>query len=130
MITKNIEKEFKIEIIASIIENKLLIEIPEYIEKDNTNNFMNYFIKELFEFCSFITGETVNFSNIDRLAPTIKNLLYKEYPKMNKVLTNQYDYYQMTNKEIKDIINIYKETYGEKIKIKSRKKVIVKSLKL
>lgn len=129
MVSKNIEREFDINIVASFVENKVLVVLDKNYTANKRKKVMDRFTDDLFEFCSFITGENINFSNISLNAYTIKNLLTEQYPNMKYRLINVDDSRLLTDKEIASVIMKYKEQYGDTIKIKSIKKEMVKSLK-
>lgn len=118
--SKRLEKEFKIEIIASIIENKILtLEThPKKIEE---------FENEILEFCQFITGETVTFGNLYRFGPIISTIVREQYPNMIRLTSIGRD--DLNVEQIKYLIRHYKIIYGETIKIKSIKKGMIKTLK-
>lgn len=129
MTSKRIEKEFDINIVASFVENKVLVVLDKNYTANKRKKVMDRFTDDLFEFCSFISGENINFSNISLYAYTIKNLLTEQYPNMKYRLINVDDSRLLTDKEIASVIMKYKEQYGDTIKIKSIKKEMVKSLK-
>ena len=90
---------------------------------------MDKFEHDLFEFCSFITGESIDFANLSIYATTIKKLLVEQYPNMQYRFMYVDEYSLATDKEIISTIMKYKDVYGDTIKIKSIKKEMVKSLK-
>ena len=112
METKNIEKEFNIEVIASLIENRLLAS-----EDD------------IYELCSFITNENVNMYSFHNFVYIVRMLILEQYPELNNRIN-----YEMSNEiekhTIESLKTIYKNKFGDKLKIKSLKKEIVKTLKL
>ena len=102
--TVRYEKEFDIAIIASIFENRLLTDY-----------------KNILKFCTFITGEEVDLSNLHRFSPIIINIILEQYPTL-KVLDyslkkGPLDYYH-----IKYVINWYIKNNGNTLKVKSVKK--------
>lgn len=121
MKTKNLEKEFKIEIIASVIENRLLtLEThPKQIEK---------FTNEIFDFCKFVTDEEVNFGNLYRFAPIISNIIKEQYPTIERI--TPISACDLTNDSVKYLVKVYKSKYGDKLLIKSLRKVMIKSLEI
>ena len=123
------EKKFKIETVASIVENKVLID-SNNIEDNEYYVIYNKFLDDIFDLCSFIIGEKIDYYNFEQMVHTIKSLIYMQYPDMENFITNQYDFYVMGKNEIKETIKRYKFKYGNYITIKPLKKVMVKSLKL
>lgn len=117
MTTKNIEKEFRIELIASLLENRLLnCDQCSVTEED------------LYELCSFITNIEVNNLNFYYIGSKARNILLELQPELNIRINHTQD--RIMDFEIKMILNIYKQHFGEKYKIKSIKKCIIKSLEI
>ena len=129
MISKNIEKEFDISIIASFIENKVLVVVDRNSSVTIRKMILEKFEKDLLDFCSFITGEYIDYSNLSIYAPIIKNILVEQYPSLQYKILYFDECKVLNNREIIDGVNKYIKIYGEKINIKSIKKEIVKKLK-
>jgi len=129
MIIRHLEKEFDIKLIASFVENKVLVVLDKNYTANKRRKIMEQFESDLLDFCSFITGENINFTNISLYAPTIKSILAMQYPNMRYKLMYFDEYKSLSDKDINNCIEKYKELYGESIKIKSIKKEIVKTLK-
>jgi len=129
MVSKNIEKEFDIKVVASFVENRVLVVMDKNYTANKRKKVMDKFTNDLFDFCSFITGENINFANLSLYYFTIKNLLVEQYPNMNDRLLYDNDSEFTSEKQIINGIMKYKELYGDTIKIKSLKKEMVKSLK-
>ena len=129
MTSKRIEKDFDIKIVASFVENKVLVVLDKNYTANKRKKVMDKFTNDLFEFCSFITGENISFSNLYLYTQTIKNLLTEQYPNMKENLINIDESRTLTDKEIATVILKYKKLYGDTVKIKSIKKEIVKTLK-
>lgn len=117
MKTKNIEKEFRIEVIASLLENRLL-----------KTRDVNVTEEDLYELSSFISGIDINRSNFYRLGNKVKAILLKLQPELN-LRINRTDS-TLYDVDIKAILNIYRNFYGNTYKIKSINKCLVKSLDL
>ena len=125
------EKTITEENMYNLIQNKkpFTIEgkqVTIYSETDEQK--IKDFENKLFEECSFITGENVNFSNLYRFIPIIKSIIVEQYPfitKLNYLDTSTLDF--MT---INTIIRCYRTDYGDKLLVKSLKKGMVKSLKI
>jgi len=129
MTSKNKEKEYDIRVIASFVENKVLIGMDKNYTANKRKKVMANFENDLFDFCSFISGENIDFSNLSLYAPTIKKLLVEQYPNMQYKLLCVDECRTLSDKEIREGIMKYKDLYGDKIIIKSIKKEMVKSLK-
>jgi len=129
MVSKNIEREFDIKVVASFVENRVLVVMDKNYTANKRKKVMDKFTNDLFDFCSFITGENINFANLSLYYFTIKNLLVEQYPNMNDRLLYDNDSEFTSEKQIINGIMKYKELYGDTIKIKSLKKEMVKSLK-
>jgi len=129
MVSKNLEKEFDIKVVASFVENRVLVVMDKNYTANKRKKVMDKFTNDLFDFCSFITGENINFANLSLYYFTIKNLLVEQYPNMNDRLLYDNDSEFTSEKQIINGIMKYKELYGDTIKIKSLKKEMVKSLK-
>ena len=129
MISRNLKKEYDIRIIASFIENKVLIGIDKNYTANKRKKILEKFEEDLFDFCSFITGENINYTNLSLYAPTIKRLLIEQYPNMNNKIINTDGYRILSEKEINESILKYKELYGDKIVIRSLKKGLFKTLR-
>lgn len=117
MITKHLEKEFRIEVIASLIENTLL-------SNKVTEN-------DLYELCSFISGEEINNLNFHQKGNLIRMIMLDLQPELNsiniKITNNTND--SLFDVDIKTILYFYNKKFGETYTIKSIKKCLVKSLK-
>lgn len=119
MTTKNVEKEFRIELIASLLENRLLnCENSEYIVTEN----------DLYDLCSFVSNFNVDKLNFFTLGNKVKNIILKLNPELN-IRINQNDS-ELYDTDIDSILKIYKKLYGDTYKIKSVKKCIIKSLEI
>jgi len=129
MTSKRIEREFDIKVVASFVENKVLVVIDKNYTATKRKKIMDKFTADLFDFCSFITGENIDFSNLSLYSHIIKNLLVEQYPNMNNRLLHEYDSEFASEKQIINGIMKYKKLYGDTIRIKSLKKEMVKSLK-
>ena len=129
MVSKNMEKEFDIKVVASFVENKVLVILEKNYTENKRKKVMDKFEHDLFEFCSFITGENIDFSNLSLYAPTIKNILTEQYPNMKYRVMCVDECRLASDKEIASAIMKYKEAYGDTIRIKSIKKEMTKSLK-
>lgn len=129
MVSKNIEKEFDIKVVASFVENRVLVAIDKNYTANKRKKVMDKFTNDLFDFCSFITGENIDFSNLSLYSNTIRNILVEQYPNMKYKMLYDDDSELMGEKQIINGIMKYKEIYGDTIKIKSIKKEMVKSLK-
>ena len=124
-----IEKDFDVAIIASIIENKVLVILDSNLSANRRKRIMKKFEKDLFDFCSFITGENIDFSNLDRFISIIKKLIIEQYPNMEyKLYSDVYE--KFTDDDIINAISKYRNKYGDFIKIKSIKKYKTKTLKI
>lgn len=116
----NLEREFDIEIIASVIENKMLT-------LENHPKKIDIFSNNILELCSFITGEEVNYGNLVRFGPIIRQLIIEQYPSIHRLTpvgANDLD-----DDKIFKLIKYYKDNYGDKLLIKSLKKGMIKTLK-
>lgn len=109
--TKQLEKEYPIEVIASTFENRLLAKY-DLIE----------------DFWSFITNENVNLSNINRFLNFIKEEVMRQNPNL-KILSYSSNQEIINEQEIEKINNWYKMKNGDFIVIKSLKKGYTKTLK-
>ncbi len=112
--TKNQEKYFKTDIVASFVEVCYL---------------GGFEYEKIFEFASFVVGEEVNMSNISYYRNTIMNILKEQYPflKRNLYLENG----ESLNEDyIKNYKKWYRDNYGKYMLVKSVKKEYVKQLKL
>ena len=97
--TNKITKEYKIEIIASIIENALFC----------TN-------EELFSFCEEIINREVDIMNLYDNIDEITKELKKQYPSLKRITpypTSDFGEYY-----INTIIKLYKKMFGDTIAIK------------
>lgn len=112
MTTKNIEKEFKIETIASLLENRLL-KTTEY---------------ELYELCSFISGEDISKINFYSLGLKIKNILLELQPELN-IRINRHNS-KLYDVDVRAILKVYRNLFGDKYLIKSVNKCLIKSLEI
>lgn len=119
MKTKNLEKEFRIEVIASLLENRLLnYEKSEYIVTE----------KDLYSLCSFISGENVNKKNFYELGAKIRLILLELHPELSmKINLNDNNLYDI---DIECTLNNYINVFGTTYNIKSIKKCLVKSLRI
>lgn len=93
-----ITKEYKIEIIASIIENALFC----------TN-------EELFSFCEEIINKEVDIMNLQNNIDEITNELKEQYPSLKRITpypTSDFGEYY-----INEIIKFYKNIFGDTITI-------------
>lgn len=113
IITKNQEKKFKTEVVASFVEVCYFGDFDYY---------------EVFKLASFITGEEINMCNIHKYREVIMNSLNETYPDLTRhiYLANG----DCAHKHVIDYYrNYYIEKYGKHMLIKSIKKVPVKTLK-
>lgn len=108
--TVQLEREFPIEVIASTLENRLLVPL-----------------EDIEDFWSFITNENVNISNIQRFLPIIQNEIFKQNPNF-KILGMSNNEIYLSESEIKWLNKWYKEHNGSTIIIKSLKKGCIKTL--
>ena len=129
MESKNLEREFDIKLIASFVENKVLVVFNKNYTANKRKKIMEKFENDLFDFCSFITGENIDFSNLSLYVPIIKKLLVEQYPNMQYRQLSVDECKTLSDKEINNAIIKYKLLYGDTVKIKSLKKEMVKSLK-
>ena len=110
--TKNKERFFKTEIIASFVE---------------VCYFGGFKYSELLDFASFVTGEYITPSELGKYRITILEFLKETYPELERTL-------YLSNGDIanEQVINYYKNKYiskyGEYMRIKSMKKTSVKVL--
>lgn len=128
MANKNLEKEYDINVVASFIENKSLVIIDRKYTISKRKKIMQKFQKDLFDFCSFIIGETIDFSNINIYAFEIRKKLSEQYPNMNYKILYFDESHLLTDSEIILALNKYRELYGDKIIIKSQNKEMIKTL--
>lgn len=108
--TVQLEREFPIEVIASIFENRLFAPL-----------------EEIEDFASFITNENVNLSNIQRFIPTIQNEILKQYPNLN-VLCFSNNEICLSPRRIEWTKDWYIKHNGNTLMIKSLKKGCIKTL--
>ena len=124
MKTKNIEKEFRIEVIASLLENR-------FLKNDKINYVSEY---EIYELCSFVSGVDVDSRNLYRLGNKIKSLILKMHPELNIRINRTQDHLYEINflydVDINAIISAYRSAFGDTYKIKSINKCLVKTLEL
>ena len=119
MITKNLEKEFKIEIIASLLENRLLnYEKSKYIVTED----------DLYELCSFVSGENINYHNFYITGNIARKIILELNPELD-IRINFTNDHKLDSIDTSTIINVYKLKFGNSYKIKSIKKCLIKSLK-
>ncbi len=103
-----VEKEYKIEIIASIIENALFC----------TN-------EELYEFCEDLLNENVSILNFNKFLPDTKEEINRQYPEIKRITGYPTTDYGISS--IESIIEEYKCLYGDKLTFKvydTNKKVL------
>lgn len=123
MTTKNIEKVFKIEVVASLLENRLL----------NTNEYkINE--DELYELCSFVSGINIDKTNFYHLGNKVKNIILELHPELNIRINRTKDHLYEINflyeVDIKAILFKYRNLFGDNYSIKSLNKCLVKTLEI
>lgn len=106
---EKVEKEFRIEQVASVIE-------VCYLTEPN----------DVYEFCTFIMGEDINPGNIKEKSKEINRLIKEQYPNMKRTLFLQ-DGDCISQRRIDEIVSEYRKVYGEIINIKSQSFEEVKS---
>ena len=94
------EKLFKVEVIASIVEFCFLTK-PE----------------EVFKFCSYVTGVEVHPGNMREHYKNINSIIKEQYPNMERKIFLE-DGCVLKPHQIIEIVNKYKEEYGEHLLIK------------
>lgn len=110
--TRNIERVFKTEVVASFVE---------------VCYFGGFDYYEIFEFASFITGEDINAMNISKYRNIILNVLKEEYPELERhifLCTGEV----VNSDDLTNYLQMYKEKYGDYMKVKSIKKETVPQL--
>ena len=121
MTTKNMEKEFRIEVIASLLENRLL--------KTNEYKVNEY---DLYELCSFVSGIDIDKTNFYHLGNKIKNIILDLQPELNIRINRTKDHLYEINflyeVDIETIIYKYICLFGNTYSIKSLNKCLVKTL--
>lgn len=108
--TVKLEREFPIEVIASIFEGRLFAPL-----------------NEIEEFASFITNENVDLTNIQRFIPTIQCEILKQHPNLKTLNFFNYERCLESNR-VESTNNWYKKQNGDSLTIKSLKKGYTKSL--
>ena len=111
--TKNQEKKFDTLVVASLVE---------------VCYFGGFDYKKIFELASFITGEDINMSNIAKYREIIIEHLKKDYPELNRNIYLKNGEI-LSKKELSHYKSYYIQNYGDKMIIKSIKKIPVKILK-
>jgi len=98
---KCIEREFDIEVIASLVEVCSLTDT-----------------KDILDFCSFLIGKDINsIQELSELSECILYILKGQYPDLKRsIFLANGDI--LSDEGVKYIIDKYKSKYGEKIKIK------------
>ena len=108
--TAKLEREFPIEVIASIFESRLFAPLDE--------------IEDL---VSFITNEEVNLSNIQRFIPTIQSEILKQHPNLKTISLYNYEIY-LTPSRVEYTKEWYRKQNGSSLIIQSLKKGYTKVL--
>ena len=108
--TIKLEREFPIEVIASIFEGRLFAPL-----------------KEIEDFASFITNENIDLSNIQRFIPTIQCEVLRQHPNLKTISLFNYENC-FTTSRTEWTKNWYREQNGASLTIKSLKKGYIKTL--
>lgn len=108
--TTKLEREFPIEVIASIFESRLFAPL-----------------EEIEDFVCFITNENVDLSNIQRFIPTIQSEILKQHPTLKTISLHNYEIC-LTPSRVEYTKEWYREQNGNSLTIKSLKKGYTKVL--
>ena len=108
--TIKLEREFPIEVIASIFESRLFAPL-----------------EEIEDFVCFITNENVDLSNIQRFIPTIQSEILKQHPNLKTICLHNYEIC-LTPSRVEYTKEWYREQNGNSLTIKSLKKGYIKTL--